>query len=78
MTGAFYFSTIDLLDQLVSQISSSEILDSDEIHIDYVVRKAGDLGINLVLLRTTNFVSWGTPNELKVYDYWAEYFASEI
>ena len=45
-----------------------------EFYIDSCINDAIDLGLNCQLFEVDSFISWGTPNDLKTYEYWQSCF----
>ncbi len=45
-----------------------------EYYIDSCVNDAIDLGLNCVEFEVDHFISWGTPNDLRTFEYWQSCF----
>jgi hypothetical protein len=45
-----------------------------EFYLDSCVNDALSLGLNCYLFEVDHFLSWGTPNDLKTYEYWQSCF----
>jgi hypothetical protein len=45
-----------------------------EFYIDSCINDAIDLGLRCHLFEVDNFLSWGTPNDLRTFEYWQSCF----
>lgn len=47
---------------------------NNEFYIDSCINDAIDLGLRCHLFEVDSFISWGTPNDLKTFEYWQSCF----
>ena len=45
-----------------------------EFYLDSCINDAISLGLNCYLFEVDSFISWGTPNDLKIFEYWQSCF----
>jgi len=45
-----------------------------EFYLDSCINDAIDLGLRCYLFEVDSFISWGTPNDLKTFEYWQSCF----
>ena len=45
-----------------------------EFYIDSCINDAIELGLNCRIFKVDSFISWGTPNDLKTFEYWQSCF----
>ncbi len=45
-----------------------------EFYVDSVINESISLGLNVVFMEVDYFLCWGTPNDLKTFNYWQECF----
>lgn len=70
LTGTFWFKTAQLfLDNVEELVASGERV-NNEWYIDTVAKRMIERGMNVKAFIMTKFMPWGTPNELKTFDYW--------
>ncbi len=49
-----------------------------EFYVDEVMNQAVESGVKVRVFEVDQYVCWGTPRDLMIYDYWREYFAHEM
>ena len=47
---------------------------NQEYYVDSCLNDAIEMGLKCRMLEVDSFVSWGTPNELKTFEYWQSCF----
>jgi NDP-sugar pyrophosphorylase family protein len=47
---------------------------NNEFYIDSCINDSISLGLNCHILEVSNYLSWGTPNDLKTFEYWQSCF----
>ena len=47
---------------------------NNEFYIDSLLKDALDIGLTVVTFNVDSYVGWGTPNDLKTFEYWQSCF----
>ena len=78
-TGGYYFKTASLLKLCLEQQKKQQLNWNGEyftsLAIKAMMNVKSDLKISNYEIKT--FLQWGTPEDLKAYQYWADYFGSK-
>jgi NDP-sugar pyrophosphorylase family protein len=72
--GAFTFKRADDFREVVHQLIARDSRVNGEYYIDSCINDAIKLGLNCHLFEVDSMISWGTPNDLKTYEYWQSCF----
>ena len=51
-----------------------KLLVNNEFYLDSMINDALDLGLQAKLFEVDYYLSWGTPNELRTFEYWERCF----
>ena len=73
--GTFTYKKIDYFINSVNKMIKRKALVNNEFYIDTSINDAIALGYNCRIFLVEDFLPWGTPNELKTFKYWQEYFS---
>ncbi len=74
--GTFYFRKISIFKKLVEEQFDNKDLVNNEFYIDSLINIGIKKGLNIKYFEVQSFLCWGTPNELKTYQYWQDCFDS--
>lgn len=74
MVGSFTFKNIEIFEYLFNYVLKKSILINGEVYIDSLIKTAIDLDMKCVCLEVKDSLSWGTPFELKCFEYWQSCF----
>jgi NDP-sugar pyrophosphorylase family protein len=75
VTGTFYFSrAADLFDAIRSMIAKNRRVNG-EFYVDEAINEVIGSGKRTITFKA-KYLCWGSPNELKTYQYWQDYFDS--
>ena len=74
--GSFFFRKISLFKRLVEEQFEKKDLVNNEFYVDSLINIAIKKGLNIKYFEVDSFLCWGTPNELKTYEYWQDCFDS--
>lgn len=74
ITGGFSFRTKSIFNKCYSSLVSNYNLVNGEFYADSLIEEALKLKLNCVLLNVDCYISWGTPKELKTFNYWQSCF----
>jgi hypothetical protein len=72
--GTFTFKNIATYKLCYEKLIADSIMVNGEFYIDSMVNVALELGLKCQLFKVEHFISWGTPNDLKTYEYWQSCF----
>jgi NDP-sugar pyrophosphorylase family protein len=72
--GTFTFKNIAIYKKCYEKLVADSIMVNGEFYIDSMVNVAIELGLKCQLFNVEHFISWGTPNDLRTYEYWQSCF----
>lgn len=72
--GTFTFNSKKAFDRSVNRLIQRNGLINGEFYLDSCVNDAIELGLNCYLFEVEHFLSWGTPSDLKTFEYWQSCF----
>lgn len=76
VTGAFYFSKAAHFFEAAESMISKNRRVNGEFYVDEAINELVEAGRKAVAFRVKKYLCWGSPNELKTYQYWQDYFDS--
>ena len=74
IVGNFTFKKIEYFKSSVERMRSRNAKINEEFYIDECINDAVALGLKCVLFEVEQFISWGTPSELRTFEYWQSCF----
>ena len=74
MIGTFTFKSASIFKELALETVNKNMLVNGEFYVDTCIQTAINFGYKCKVLRVDNFVCWGTPNELRTFEYWQRCF----
>ena len=74
ITGAFYFKDKKIFQKCLDHLRSKQIKINNEFYIDSFLKAAMELGLSAKSHVIDHFLCWGTPAELKSFEYWQSFF----
>jgi NDP-sugar pyrophosphorylase family protein len=72
--GTFSFKSVDIFNKVIDRLKQRDGRVNGEFYLDSCINDAIELGLNCYLFEVENFISWGTPNDLKTFEYWQSCF----
>lgn len=72
--GTFTFKNATIYEQCYEKLLADSIMVNGEFYIDSMVNVAIDIGLKCQLFKVAHFISWGTPDDLRTYEYWQSCF----
>jgi len=72
--GAFYFSSAGLFIEGYERLVSEDIRVNGEFYIDSLVDVLAGAGYCVKVFEVDHYVCWGTPDDLRTYEYWQSFF----
>ena len=76
VTGTFYFRKAGKFFDGARDMVRKEIMANNEFYADTVPNELIDKGLDVRVFDAKQYVVFGTPADLKVYNYWENYFES--
>ena len=72
--GTFTFRKAEDFRRVVNHLIARNGRINGEFYIDSTINDAIELGLRCYLFEVDSFLSWGTPNDLRTYEYWQSCF----
>ena len=72
--GTFTFRRAEDFRRVVAHLIARNGRINNEFYIDSCINDAIELGLRCDLFEVDNFLSWGTPNDLRTFEYWQSCF----
>jgi NDP-sugar pyrophosphorylase family protein len=72
--GTFTFRRAEDFRQMVSRLIQRDGRINGEFYIDSTINDAIESGLRCELFEVDSFLSWGTPNDLRTFEYWQSCF----
>lgn len=72
--GTFTFRRPEDFHKVVSHLIERDGRINGEFYIDSCINDAIELGLRCYLFEVDSFLSWGTPNDLRTFEYWQSCF----
>lgn len=73
ITGAFTFKNPDIMKDCINRMIERKGLINGEYYVDECINDAVSLGYKVGMFEVDDYICWGTPNDLKVWQYWVEF-----
>ena len=73
--GMFTFRNAKILQQCVEVLVANNHRINNEFYLDSAVNEALQLGFRCKVFNVDHFISFGTPNDLKTFEYWQSCFS---
>ena len=74
ITGTMYFRSKEVFLRSLNSLYDNNTRTNGEFYIDNMLNEAIALGYRVKNFEIDNYICWGTPNDLKTYEYWQEFF----
>ncbi|NQW57336.1 MAG: hypothetical protein HQ456_01370 [Polynucleobacter sp.] len=72
--GTFTFRNADILRKCIHSLKKRDGRVNGEFYLDSCINDAIAMGLNCKLFEVDHYLSWGTPNDLKTFEYWQQCF----
>ena len=72
--GTFTFTTAEGFRRALSRLTARDGRVNGEFYIDSVINEAIALGLECRIFEVDSFLCWGTPNDLRTFEYWQSCF----
>lgn len=74
VVGAFYFKNKDVYQKCLNYLKDNNIRVNNEFYIDSMIQAGIELRLDVKNFKVDHYLCWGTPNDLKTYEYWQSFF----
>lgn len=75
VVGAFTFKRAGDFVRAAERLIASGVRVNGEIYVDSAINDAIQLGLRCVLLPVDDYLCWGTPDDLRTFEYWQSCFS---
>jgi dTDP-glucose pyrophosphorylase len=75
ITGAFWFRKAENFFKYTKQMIQKNIRINNEFYVDVVFNEMIAAGLKVKVFEVDKYLCWGTPSDLKTYEYWERYFS---
>jgi NDP-sugar pyrophosphorylase family protein len=76
IVGTMFFRNKEIFNRSLDMLYKKDIRVNGEFYIDSMLNTAVELGYKIKNFEIQNYICWGTPNDLKTYEYWQKFFNS--
>jgi hypothetical protein len=74
VVGAFTFKKLRHFFEAVERMKARKALVNNEYYVDMAINDAITLGYKCKVFEIDSYICWGTPNDLKTFEYWQSCF----
>ena len=74
IVGAFTFKKLDYFIKSVDNMKKRKAKINGEYYVDMAINDAISIGLRCYVFEIDHYICWGTPNDLKTFEYWQNCF----
>jgi len=74
IVGTFYFKKISYFLEALEGLYRKNLRVNNEFYVDSLIGEMVELGYLVKAFEVEKYICWGTPNDLKTYEYWQSFF----
>jgi len=74
LIGAFYFRKVKYFLASLQRLYENNIRVNNEFYVDSCINTLIDLGFSAKVFVVDNYICWGTPDDLRTFEYWQSFF----
>ena len=74
ITGTMFFRSKEVFVRSLSSLYENNVRTNGEFYVDSMINEAIGMGYKVKNFEIDNYICWGTPNDLKTYQYWQRFF----
>jgi hypothetical protein len=74
VVGTMFFRNKEVYIKSLEKLYQKNIRTNGEFYIDNLINESIELGYKVKNFEIDNYICWGTPNDLKTYQYWQTFF----
>jgi len=76
VVGTFTFKKLDYFLKCVKKMKKRGAKINNEYYVDMAINDAIGMGLRCVIFEIERYICWGTPNDLKTFEYWQDCFSN--
>lgn len=76
VVGAFWFKKASIFIEAAERMISAARRINGEFYVDELINDVVQMGCVAKVFEIESYICWGTPDDLRTYEYWGEYFKS--
>jgi NDP-sugar pyrophosphorylase family protein len=76
--GTMFFRKAKYFLEGLWQNIQQNITTNSEFYVDDVLNRNIQSGLKVVVFESDSYICWGTPDDLKTYEYWQDYFTKKL
>ena len=74
IVGTFYFRKARYFQEALDRLYAGNIRVNGEFYVDSCINELIALGYNVKVFEVDHYVCWGTPDDLRTFEYWQRFF----
>ena len=74
ITGTMFFRSKEVFFNSLQSLYKNDVRTNGEFYVDSMLNEAIALGYTVKNFEIDEYICWGTPNDLKTYEYWQRFF----
>ncbi len=74
--GSFYFAKGSILKKCFQEVVDRNLVVNGEYYVSVATQVAVENGFKVYVYPLEHFLQWGTPEDMKTYQFWSDYFAT--
>ena len=74
ITGTMFFRSREIFFRSLQSLYKNDVRTNGEFYVDSMLNEAIELGYKVKNFEVDHYICWGTPNDLKTYQYWQRFF----
>lgn len=74
IVGVFYFRKARYFVEAARALIKKDCRINNEFYVDSCINELIGVGLKVAVFEVERYICWGTPNDVKTYEYWASYF----
>ena len=74
ITGTMFFRSKEVFTESLQSLYKNDVRTNGEFYVDSMLNEAIRLGYKVKNFEIDNYICWGTPNDLRTYQYWQKFF----
>ena len=77
IVGIFYFQKIQYFFEGIKLVREKNHRINNEFYIDSIIKLLAKKKYKTKVFEISSYIGWGTPNDLRVFNYWKKYFSKK-
>lgn len=74
IVGTFYYRKAAYFLEALQRMYRKNVRVNGEFYADSTLNELVEMGLKVKVFEVDNYICWGTPNDLRVYEYWQSFF----